>query len=147
MNTFDKELKQFDIVPLEFENNFDDVGNINLLVSPVSVNQQYIAFALNSYVYNNEYIERLYDVSIKEFSVPMIESIVDQNLSTQSVNILTEENNSLKTQLNELIQSSNNISIESDLIAAKDIIVSLRIQLGEGTSPAEFSDTFPYLKI
>jgi hypothetical protein len=55
------------------------------------------------------------------------------------------ENTELKEQLNSAISSSL-VSNTGLLDAAKDIIVSLRIKLGEGTSSDDFSESFPYLK-
>jgi len=41
MKSFDKEITQF-LVDGTFNNNLDDVGNINLSIDPIDVNERYI---------------------------------------------------------------------------------------------------------
>jgi hypothetical protein len=143
MNTFDSSIKNF-LLTGEFANNIDDLGNIHLNTEPLAANEKYIGFYLKNYIYDKEKIESLYDINIAEFSIPEINN--EENTSTSdNISMLTLENNQLKEQLNLAISSS--ISSNGGLLdAAKDIIVKLRIKLGEGTSTDDFSDSFPYLK-
>lgn len=143
MNTFDSSIKSF-LLSGEFENNIDDSGNINLNTEPIVANEKYIGFYLKNYIYDENKIESLYDVNISEFSIP--EQTSDNTLLvSEDISKLTIENTELKEQLSAAISSS--LSSNGGLIdAAKDIIVNLRIKLGEGTSADDFSDSFPYLK-
>lgn len=143
MNTFDSNIKNF-LLTGEFENNIDDLGNIHLNTEPLYANEKYIGFYLKNYIYDKEKIESLYDININEFSIPEITG--KENTSTsEDISTLTIENNQLKEQLNSAISSS--LSTNGGLLdAAKDVIVNLRIKLGEGTSNDDFSDSFPYIK-
>lgn len=142
MKSFEKELNKF-LLDGTFENNFDDAGNINLFTEPVDVNQEYISYSLQNWVYKNDQIESLYDVNISEFTIPTenVSVLVDNNVSQ-----LTQENNSLKEQLNAIIDATNQNSSSALIDASKDVIVQLRIQLKEGKAISDFSDVFPYLK-
>jgi hypothetical protein len=143
MNTFDSNIKDF-LLSGEFENNIDDSGNINLNTDPVKANEKYIGFYLKNYIYDNNKIESLFDVTISEFYIPNTSSDTVPSTS-EDILKLTAENTELKEQLNSAISSSL-VSNTGLLDAAKDIIVSLRIKLGEGTSSDDFSESFPYLK-
>jgi len=143
MKSFDKEIKQF-LIEGTFNNNLDDVGNINLFTDPIDINQRYIEFGLNNYLYNNEQIASLYDVEIKEFAIPKPISII--NDIDNNTNQLVQENENLRNQLNAIISADNQNSASAVIDASKDIIIKLRIQLNEGKTSDDFSDAFPYLK-
>ena len=143
MKSFDKEIKQFLIVGA-FNNNLDDAGNINLSIDPIDVNQRYIEFGLKNYLYNNDQIAMLYDVEIKEFSIPT--NIIPVNNSDNNTSQLVQENESLRNQLNAVISADNQNSASAVVDASKDVIIKLRIKLNEGKLSDDFSDAFPYLK-
>lgn len=143
MNTFNKQINQF-LVDGQFTNNIDDVGNVNLSTSPVNINDQYISITLTNSIYNQEQIESLYDVNISEFIIPS--SNISVVTKSADVDQLIQENDSLKNQLNAVIASSNINSENSDVLAAKNTIISLRIQLGQGKTTEDFSEVYPYLK-
>jgi len=145
MNSFDAEVKSF-LVQGTFTNNLDDVGNINLFTEPVDANQRYVAVPLLNYIYKNDQIESLYDVNITEFTIPSTNSTLNVISATDTIDNLSSENASLKDQLNAVLAASTSKFTDNDISAAKDVIVKLRIQLGEGKTNADFSDTFPYLK-
>lgn len=130
MNSFLTEKNNF-LIDGQFENNIDSSGNINVSTQPANINQEYLAIPLQVYVYDQEKIKSLYDVSITEFSLPVTKK---------------EELEQVQAVLEETIQSFSESSLESDLLAAKDIIIGLRIKLQEGTDESDFSNTFPYLK-
>jgi len=142
MKSFKSEINNF-LIKGTFDNNLDDVGNLNLNTDPMQINEQYVGFSLSNYVYNNEKIEQLYDVTITEFNIP--NSIVSV-LSNDNFDKIAQENEILKTQLNSFISSSNENNSSATVDAAKDIIIGLRIKIGEGTSIDDFESTFPYLK-
>lgn len=141
MKSFDKEIKQF-LIDGTFNNNLDDVGNINLSIDPIDVDQRYIEFELKNYLYNNDQIRMLYDVEIKEFTIPT-NIIVDNSYNTSQ---LSQENEDLRNQLNAVLSADNQNSASAIVDASKDVIVKLRIKLNEGKTPDDFSDDFPYLK-
>jgi hypothetical protein len=143
MKSFDKEIKQF-LIDGAFNNNLDDVGNINLSIDPIDVNQRYIEFGLKNYLYNNDQIAMLYDVEIKEFSIPT--NIIPVNNSDNNTSQLVQENESLRNQLNAVISADNQNSASAVVDASKDVIIKLRIKLNEGKLSDDFSDAFPYLK-
>jgi hypothetical protein len=145
MNSFDAEVKSF-LVQGTFTNNLDDVGNINLFTEPVDANQRYVAVPLLNYIYKNDQIESLYDINITEFTIPSTNSTLNVISATDTIDNLSSENASLKDQLNAVLAASTSKFTDNDISAAKDVIVKLRIQLGEGKTNADFSDTFPYLK-
>lgn len=83
--------------------------------------------------------------------------IVDdlENLEEEMNDMITSEQ-MLQAQIDELsnrldTEISNSVKAKEDAAetysAAKDIIVSQRIAAGEGNSPQEFSDVFPFLPI
>ena len=143
MKSFDKEIKQF-LIDGTFNNNLDDVGNINLSIDPIDINQRYIEFGLKNYLYNNDQIAMLYDVEIKEFSIPT--NIISVNNSDNNTSQLVQENESLRNQLNAVISADNQNSASAVVDASKDVIIKLRIKLNEGKLSDDFSDAFPYLK-
>lgn len=143
MNSFNKELQAF-LVDGKFNNNLDDAGNVNLSIDPIDINQKYIQFSFKNYVYNNEQIKTLYDVNVKEFSIPT--SISINNSSENNRNQLIQENETLRNQLNTIINADNQNSASAIVDASRDIIIKLRIQLNEGSTVDDFSDVFPYLK-
>ena len=78
-----------------------------------------------------------------------------ENLEEEMDNMITSEQ-MLQAQIDELsnrldTEISNSVKVKEDSAetysAAKDIIVSQRIASGEGNSPQEFSDVFPFLPI
>jgi hypothetical protein len=143
MKSFDKEIKQF-LIDGTFNNNLDDAGNINLSIDPIDVNQRYIKFGVQNYLYNNEQIATLYDVEIKEFAIPT--TILPVTNSDITVSQLMQENENLRNQLNAVIAADNQNSASAVVDASKDVIIKLRIKLNEGKSSDDFSDAFPYLK-
>lgn len=143
MKSFDKEINQF-LIDGTFNNNLDDAGNINLSIDPIDVDQQYIEFGLQNYLYNNDQIAMLYDVEIKEFAIPTNTQLV--TTTDANVSQLAQENESLRNQLNAVIAADNQNSASAVVDASKDVIIKLRIELNEGKSSDDFSDAFPYLK-
>lgn len=146
MKSFDKELNKF-LVDGVFNNNLDDAGNINLSTEPIDINEKYIKFQLKNYLYDNDQISTLYDVEIKEFSIPKTDVFIEPLINVDSnMSNLVEENENLRNQLNAVIAADNQNSASAIVDASKDVIVNLRIKLKEGTSIDDFSDVFPYLK-
>ena len=88
-----------------------------------------------------------------EEEMEVLESIED--VEEEMNNMLSSEQ-ALQAQINELsdrldTEIGNSVKFKEEsaetFSAAKDIIVSQRIAAGEGDSPQDFSDTFPFLPI
>lgn len=129
----------------QFTNNIDEFGNVNLYISASNVNEQYITFPLINFNYKKDEIENLYDVNISEIQT---ETTVEKQILNQTFlneyNKVLSENQDLKDKLNDLVDEIQSDSSKSQLSAAKNLIVELRIKLKQGNKPEDFSDTFPF---
>ena len=129
----------------QFNNNIDEFGNVNLYISSSNVNEQYIAFPLINFNYKKDEIENLYDVNISEIQTetPVEKQILNQTFLNEYNKVLSE-NQDLKEKLNDLVDEIQSDSSKSQLSAARDLIVELRIKLKQGNKPEDFSDKFPF---
>jgi len=129
----------------QFTNNIDEFGNVNLYISSSEANEQYIAFELINFNYKKEEIENLYDVGITEIQTePIVQKqVFDQTFLTEYNKVLYE-NQGLKEKLNQLVDEVQSDPSKSQLSAARDLIVELRIKLKQGTKSEDFSDQFPF---
>ena len=60
---------------------------------------------------------------------------------------LVEKNKSLQSQLDRMVADSEFFSQSADQQEIKDIILALRVSLGQGTASTDFETTFPYFPI
>jgi hypothetical protein len=128
---------------------FDEVGNQILNPSSSVFQQNYISLPTTDYIYDESKIMSFYDVRFQEFqpapktgsSMNLPQEIIDQ------VNQLTQQNMVLQNQLDTMVADSEYVSTSADKQVIKDIIISLRIQLGQGTTTSDFYTDFPYLPI
>ena len=129
----------------QFNNNIDEFGNVNLYISSSNVNEQYIAFPLINFNYKKDEIENLYDVNISEIQTetPIEKQILNQTFLNEYNKVLSE-NQDLKEKLNDLVDEIQSDSSKSQLSAARDLIVELRIKLKQGNKPEDFSEEFPF---
>ena len=129
----------------QFSNNIDEFGNVNLYISSSEANEQYIAFELINFNYKKDEIENLYDVGITEIQTePVIQKqVFDQTFLTEYNKVLYE-NQDLKEKLNQLVDEVQSDPSKSQLSAARDLIVELRIKLKQGNKPEDFSNEFPF---
>lgn len=125
---------------------FDGVGNLYFNSSSTDFSQVYLSLPLTNIVYNNAKIEKFYDPEFREFipTVATTASIDTINDLQNQLNTVQQENSTLKSHLDNLISENGASSNGSDSQAVKQIILELRIALGQGRSEANFSDTFPY---
>lgn len=129
----------------QFINNIDEFGNVNLYISASNANEQYIVFQLVNFKYKNEEIENLYDVSINEIqNEPEIQKQVLNDSFLDEYNKVLSENQDLKEKLNQLVDEVESDPSKSQLSAARDLIVELRIKLKQGNKPEDFSEEFPF---
>jgi len=144
MNNFNSSINLF-LTQNQFNNNLDDFGNILLSTVPVSVNQEYIDISLMQYEYDNSEIESLYDTSINTQNVSNQQEIITVNEDLQnSYNNVVAENQALKDSIGDLVSVVEANPAQAESMAQKDLIIQLRIQAGEGKTPADFSSDFPY---
>ena len=129
----------------QFTNNIDEFGNVNLYISSSDANEQYISFPLINFNYKKDEIENLYDVGITEIQTePKIQKqVFDQSFLTEYNKVLYE-NQDLKEKLNQLVDEVQSDPSKSQLSAARDLIVQLRIKLKQGNKLEDFSDEFPF---
>jgi type I restriction-modification system DNA methylase subunit len=147
MNNYQTYINDF-LFTQKFSNNLDNLGNINLTTSSSKGSEIFIAFNLNDYNYDNEAITNLYDTTITTNNVSNNNEIITINQDLQnSYNNALAENQALKDSLGDLVNVVEANPAQAESMAQKDLIINLRIQLGEGTSAADFSADFPYQKL
>ena len=129
----------------QFTNNIDEFDNVNLYISSSNANEQYIVFPLINFNYKNEEINNLYDVNLTEIQTePSVEKQVLNQTFLTEYNKTLSENQDLKQKLNDLVDEMQSDSSKSQLSAARDLIVELRIKLKQGNKPEDFSEEFPF---
>lgn len=129
---------------------FDSVGNEILNPSSSVFQQSYFALPLGNCVYNNSKILSFYIPAFTEF-IPQVTSSVSPSTFPQDaidkINIITNQNIQLQTQLESLIASTESDSNSADIQSVKNTIVNLRTQLGQGSVSTDFESVYPYLPI
>jgi len=131
-----------------YDYKFDDVGNLTFDSSSSDFSRVYVAFPLRNPIYNNTKIQTFYDPTFTEF-VPSAKEITSADVEgiQQQVDVLTEENTALKSQLDTLTAQSDTNSSGADQLATKQVILELRKALGQGRVDSDFSEDFPYAPI
>ena len=126
----------------------DEGGNEVLNPSSSIFQQNYLPFDTVIFSYYETKIATFYNVSFSEFLPTQTTSSVSIPQETiDKVNQLTYENQTLQSQLDSLVASNNFSSASADQQEIRDIILSLRVNLGQGTSSVDFENTFPYFPI
>lgn len=148
MSDFSQEIHDFEQNG-DYQYAFDSVGNMTFNTASANFNQVYLALPLQNITYNNNKIQTFFDVSFSEFvpqaatsSVSGSEDLQDQLDAAQQQNI------SLQSQLDSLVSmseiSGSNVATSQ---AVQQVIIELRISLGQGRVPSDFSAEFPYTPI
>jgi hypothetical protein len=150
MADFSTDIQQFQQGGI-YEYKFDSVGNLYFNSSSTDFSQVYLSLPLANIVYNNSKIEKFYDPEFQEFvpntgSAELTSSI---EALQQQLNVINEENTTLKGQLDSLIAQSAATAESSgpNQVAIKQVILELRKTLGQGRVDSDFSDSFPYTPI
>jgi hypothetical protein len=128
-------LSEHSVKNIESSYVFDSNSNLKLFVNSSSVGNN-IAMDFIGYNPNQSVISEFYDVEFTELKP------VNVLVVTPSTSIPTETS----TQVSSTIIIDNPSTI-SDSMMTRDVIVKLRIGLGEGRNSDDFSTTFPYGKI
>ena len=108
-------------------------------------------------------IETFYDTTISEFPDATQDSDTSDITQASEINSVVEEVEAgieeqqlLQSQIDELSEKldeeiDKSVRFKEDasqtFAASRDLIVSQRIASGEGSSPADFADTFPFLPL
>jgi hypothetical protein len=125
---------------------YDGTGNIVFNISSSDFSRVYISFPLENFLYNNDKINKFYNIQFEEF-IPASGSIEPQpdigNLESQIVSI-TQENITLRSQLDSIIAINETSGSEADTMAIKEVILELRKALGQGRVDSDFIEDFPY---
>ena len=148
-------MADFSVQIRNFKNNgtydylFDSVGNEILNPSSSIFQQNYISFPTVNYDYDNLKIASFYNPTFTEFIPQQSTSSVStiSQAIADHIDSITQQNETLQNQLDTLISRSETNSTSADIQMIKDIILTLRIQLGQGTSAIDFYTDFPYLPI
>lgn len=127
----------------------DTVGNELLNPSSSIFQQVYFSLPLGNVVYNNSAVLSFYNPSFTEFvptSGSTIAPMFPQDI-IDKINAITLDNLNLQNQLQSLVNVSEQNTGSADASLIKTTIISLRIQLKQGTSTADFDTVFPYIPI
>ena len=133
-----------------FDNNVDSFGNYQLVFSvaqSVNANVNYVKVPLKTFVYNENKIIDANSTEFTELQTVRIEEKRNVEEVLNQYNTLIEENRILNQTVNDLIEKYENNDDKQVINAQKNTIISLRIQLGQGNVPSDFSDDFPFLPL
>ena len=133
-----------------FTNNTDSFGNLQLVYSvaqSVNGNVSYVKIPLKTFVYNEDKIIDSNTSDFTELQTPEIQQKRNVNEILQQYNELLAENRILNETVNSLVEKYENNDDKQVINAQKNTILNLRIQLGQGNVPSDFSDDFPFLPL
>ncbi len=123
----------------EYFNEFDNFGNLVV----VENSEKYLSITLSEEIFEEISVSSIYNLNIEEFKE------VGPVVNTKVLSLESEKLN-LQKRIDDLsVQLSNTDSSEKENLinASRDMIVSLRVKLGEGKLSTDFNDTFPYLPL
>ncbi len=132
-----------------YEYKFDEGGNLIFNSSSADFSQVFLSFPLTNVMYNNSKIASFYTTEFEEFVPITVSTEVTSSNSDlqQQLNIISAENDSLKSQLNDVIESTTAETSGPNQEAIKQVILELRKALGEGRVDSDFSEDFPYTSV
>jgi hypothetical protein len=134
----------------EFNNNLDDFGNYQLVFTvaqSMTSELNYIKVPLKTFVYNNNKILDSNTSEFNELQTLQAEEKRNVNEILQQYNSLLAENRILNETVNTLVEKYENNDDKQVISAMKSEIINLRIRLGQGKVPSDFSDDFPFLPL
>ena len=133
-----------------FTNNLDSFGNFQLVFSvaqSVNGNVNYIKVPLKTFLYNENKILDANTADFTELQTVQQEEKRNVDEVLNQYNNLLEENRILNQTVNELVEKYENNDDKQVIAEQKRTIIGLRIQLGQGSVPSDFSDDFPFLPL
>jgi hypothetical protein len=113
----------------------------------VNANVSYVKIPLKTFVYNENKILDSNTSDFTELQTPEIQQKRNVNEILQQYNELLAENRILNETVNSLVEKYENNDDKQVINAQKTTILNLRIQLGQGNVPSDFSDDFPFLPL
>lgn len=127
---------------------FDEGGNLIFCKNSMKFEEHFLSIPTINYKYDSDKITKFYSAEFSEFIPTRSEEIEMVETSNQDeINQLSEENQQLKQQLIVLTEKSDANITDAERMAIKDVIIELRIKLGQGLTETDFSENFPYLPI
>ena len=144
LNKFGYEINSFRNGTLDYKFSFNSVGNLFFKKNSDVFNQQFLKLIVSNLEYDDDKISKIYNLEFEEFKS---ENKPKNSMTDETENKIQElENNieDLRSQLKSNTTSTDVDRLKAELNANRDIIIQLRIDSGEGTSPDDFSDEFPY---
>jgi len=145
MTDFSEQINDF-VFHGTYSYKFDEIGNVILNPSSSVFQEHYVLFNLRNTVYNDNKIKTFYNTEFTEFVKPVEQSIAQSSAAAQNeLDSVKKENETLKGQLDSIIKESEQDGNRAEAIAIKDIILELRISLGQGKTESDFESEFPYL--
>lgn len=133
-----------------FANNFDDFGNLKQVYSvtqSVSGSLNYVNLPLKVFVYNES---KILDTNTSDFTELQTEELTENrntDLILEEYNKAIAENRILNETINTLVEKYENNDDKQVIAAMKNEIIKLRIDLGQGNLPSDFSDDYPFLPL
>ena len=133
-----------------FSNNIDAFGNFQLVFNNNKTTDgtyYYSNIDLKTLEYN---IDKIVDTNSTQFNeLQTLETEPTQDIAVvlQKYNEQLAENRILNETVNNLIEKYENNDDKQVIAAMKTEIIDLRISLGQGTVPSDFSDDFPFLPL
>jgi len=129
---------------------FDTIGNEIINPSSSIFEQVYFRLPLTNYTYNNYKIQSFYNTEFTQFIPILNSSSISSSFPQEAIdqiNSITYQNMQLQNQLQTIISNSEVNSGSADVQSIKNIIVMLRIQLGQGNNYNDFDTVYPYLPL
>jgi hypothetical protein len=147
MADFSQDIKNFQRFAT-YTYEFDNVGNMTFDSSSSDFSQVFLAFPLRNIFYNNPKINSFFDATFVEFvPQPVVQTTESVDNLQQQLDVVQQENVTLKTQLDSLISQNESSGSVADQMATKQVILELRKMLGQGRVDSDFSTDFPYTPI
>ena len=133
-----------------FSNNIDSFGNFQLVFNNNKTTDgtyYYSNIDLKTVEYN---IDKIVDTNSTQFNeLQTLETVPTQDIAVvlQKYNEQLAENRILNETVNTLVEKYENNDDKQVIAAMKIEIIDLRISLGQGNVPSDFSDNFPFLPL
>jgi len=127
---------------------FDEAGNVVMNPSASVYQNFYISIPLANINYNDSKISSFYNTTFTEFVNP--NTIVTSSIPTEvtdQLNSVIAQNQELQDRLDALVAQDELNNSAANIQLVRDIILGLRIQMGQGFSAADFDTVFPYLPL
>lgn len=133
-----------------FSNNIDPFGNFQLIFNNDKTSDgkyYYSNILLKTLEYNTNKILDTNSVEFNELQNPQQQQTQDMATLLQQYNVQLAENRILNETVNNLVEKYENNDDKQVIAAMKTEIINLRISLGQGNVPSDFSDDFPFLPL